>query len=146
MIPYESAERRADPKISLKYLISGQRIANDFEQFRSWWLKYAKEKDYRAIVVIYNGMVVGFASLQIKRNSKRQSGVISEFLVDMNYPSVNQLLHKILYTCEQLSRHYQCTETIVQAYQIDEDTIRDLDYRRVHNKDCFYFRKKPHEI
>ena len=41
LVPYESAERRADPKISLKYLISGQRIANDFDQFKNWWVKYA---------------------------------------------------------------------------------------------------------
>ena len=39
LAPYQSIERRADPNICLRYLVSGQKIANDFEQFKNWWVK-----------------------------------------------------------------------------------------------------------
>ena len=86
---------------------------NDIEQFQKWWVKYSAFKEYKGIVVLDGQKVVGYGSLQIKRNSKRISGVISEFLVDYSYPSLTHLLHKILFTLEQLSRYYQCTESIV---------------------------------
>lgn len=120
---------------------------DNIEQFHHWWLKHSGKKEYKSIVIVdSNEEVLAYASLQIKRSAKRVSGVISEFLVNPIYPSAIQLLHMLLSTGERLSWYHQCTETIVQAYQIDEDTVRDLDYRRVHSKDCFYFRKKPFEI
>lgn len=79
---------------------------NDIDQFSKWWVKYSALKEYKGVVVYDGTKVVGYCSLQIKRNSKRISGLISEFLVDYNYPSMTHLLHKMLFTCEQLSRFY----------------------------------------
>lgn len=147
LTPFEAIERRTDPTVNKRYLISGQKIMDNVEQFHHWWLKHSGKKEYKSIVVVNNhDEVLAYASLQIKRSAKRVSGVISEFLVSEQHASSTQLLHMLLSVGERLSWYYQCTETIVQAYQIDEDTVRDLDYRRVHSKDCFYFRKKPFEI
>lgn len=147
LVPYQSIERRNDPLVNQRYLISGSKIMDDIEQFRNWWLKHSNKIDYKTIVIVNTSdEVLAYASLQVKKSTKRVSGVISEFLINPNYPSQTQLLHMLLSVGEKLTWFYDCTETIVQAYQIDEDTVRDLDYRRVHSKDCFYFRKKPFEI
>lgn len=63
LAPYQSIERRADPNICLRYLVSGQKIANDFEQFKNWWVKYSNLKEYKTIVVLDMDQVVGYASL-----------------------------------------------------------------------------------
>lgn len=70
-----------------------------------------------------------------------------EFMVDPSYSSEVQVLHKLASTLEQLAWAQNCTDCVMQPYQVDEDTIRDLDYRRVHlNNGGFYFRKQPFEV
>lgn len=63
LVPYQSIERRVDPGICLRYLVSGQKIANDFEQFKNWWIKYSNLKEYKTIVVLDGDQLVGYASL-----------------------------------------------------------------------------------
>ena len=88
LVPYSAIERRSDPTVNQRYLISGQKIMDNVEQFHHWWLKHSGKKEYKSIVIVNcNEEVMAYASLQIKRSAKRVSGVISEFLVNPVYPS-----------------------------------------------------------
>lgn len=79
-------------------------------------------------------MCVGMGTLMFRKTEKRLSGVIGEIMINPNYIDHKQILHKIAFTLEKLAWVNNCTDTVIQAFTIDEDLVRDLDYRRVHTK------------
>lgn len=146
--PYYSIERIMNPYVNQHYIMAGSKIMQNIEQFRQWWLLNSNYDNYKTIVV-WNEIskeVVGYASINIRKSSRRVSGIISEFLIDYVHDSPSQLVHTLVSTAERLAWLYGCTETVVQAYQLDEEQLRDLDYKRVHTSASFYWRKRPYEV
>lgn len=125
-----------------------QKLVESNKNYKQWFdaRVMKKELNYNAILIFHGDRCVGLGSFIMKKTMHRLVANIGEFMVDPAYPSQKQLLHKLAVTLETLAWAANCSDCVMQPFHMDEDDIRDLDYRRVHYKNGYYFRKKQFEV